>query len=823
MALVMLPCDLPWWTNIHKKLTNLQECTELDGMLDIMQKIHDLCNVSLDPDEDRRDPTLFDGLKSFVTSEMDAFEMEHFLSVTIKNLAKRAQSLKMHRPARGLEFSLQQQADSVEINYDLVAALLANAFFSTFPKRTEKTHPTLQDFNFTHFFKALQTNSQKAKFRSFLNYFDWIENDVNEQDGFIRISRQVMTGKQWLTIEDWLECGLPLCSLEVKHEGKIERSKQEVVQTVFVSPRLGGNVLHSGSSQECIHFSTFPEILATLLYVEALEDNEAILIENARQLTRIMDPKNKSVLETLECPRKVSLVLIDAENYSEYPISQFEEDNVLRELNKCLLAFRQKSKTSILDSRDRRSATKDHSMQRKFGLSPIGESGTNSPKDVSTTIVIRQPSTSTKRSSYDSEKLGNDLASRRSYLSPGSFCGNGGSVVSGPVAASQRRGRFIVLGSSGECLPVSRRLLPNDNSSVYSSCDSESEEYHSAKASFDNDSDDDEVYAKKYSKELNTPEKRNTFAQKLRAALKQSDNYTDSTDSSYAVDISISGSKAGDDGIRIRRGGSRGFMLTEDSMDDDFYINSLIQEKEWLDKFRKKLNASPHKPETNASSKYSFSTSEFSSDLEELYDQFAKWLGEPILKNNVKELDPRDEAVLSFANSLLKRTLSESFVGMSLTDGVINEESHGGDNVVQETKKTRQIMSSRSLSLELAKHKHRLAAQLISQLHGTGKIGCRPVATGNWGCGNSLRGDVQLKLVIQWMAASVSGIPVLIYYTSGDEKLTKLDTVCRVLLDRKWTVGELASATLAYAQDLLDHPNDSLLRNQCFFEKLIGI
>lgn len=111
------------------------------------------------------------------------------------------------------------------------------------------------------------------------------------------------------------------------------------------------------------------------------------------------------------------------------------------------------------------------------------------------------------------------------------------------------------------------------------------------------------------------------------------------------------------------------------------------------------ITASPHKQETNASSKYSFSTSEFSSDLEELYDQFAKydlicifnlivllinfrfcsnttnwrWLGEPILKNNVKELDPRDEAVLSFANSLLKRTLSESFVGISITDGISNE------------------------------------------------------------------------------------------------------------------------------------------------------
>lgn len=37
------------------------------------------------------------------------------------------------------------------------------------------------------------------------------------------------------------------------------------------------------------------------------------------------------------------------------------------------------------------------------------------------------------------------------------------------------------------------------------------------------------------------------------------------------------------------------------------------------------ITASPLKQETNASSKYSFSTSEYSSDLEELYDQFAKY------------------------------------------------------------------------------------------------------------------------------------------------------------------------------------------------------
>lgn len=140
----------------------------------------------------------------------------------------------------------------------------------------------------------------------------------------------------------------------------------------------------------------------------------------------------------------------------------------------------------------------------------------------------------------------------------------------------------------------------------------------------------------------------------------------------------------------------------------------------------------------------------------------------------------------------------------------------------------------------------------------------KAVATGNWGCGNACSGDVQLKLVIQWMAASVAGLPALIYYTAGHEKLTKvnyhhtrilhsfniayfhfircdfefcmnltfkyhnfvsvhsqLDTLCRLLRDRKWTVGELASITLLYAQEILDDPKNN--EQQCLFESLIGI
>lgn len=56
----------------------------------------------------------------------------------------------------------------------------------------------------------------------------------------------------------------------------------------------------------------------------------------------------------------------------------------------------------------------------------------------------------------------------------------------------------------------------------------------------------------------------------------------------------------------------------------------------------------------------------------------------------------------------------------------------------------------------------------------TTRDGIKSVATGNWGCGSRFNGNVQLKLVIQWMAASVAGLPVLVYHTAGHEKLAKV-------------------------------------------------
>lgn len=163
---------------------------------------------------------------------------------------------------------------------------------------------------------------------------------------------------------------------------------------------------------------------------------------------------------------------MDAEDYSDLPLRQYEEDNILRELNKALIGFLQ--------------------PEAARRLSPIGESFSSTPP----------------------EQQEEAKAPDKTLLQP-------------PSPPVDRRGRFITLGSSGEQLPVhqpcrgpvkipsisrsatttsttenrrssSSGLLKGGGrtaplvfsvkqSSIYTSCHSESseDEFHSARTSFE--------------------------------------------------------------------------------------------------------------------------------------------------------------------------------------------------------------------------------------------------------------------------------------------------------------------------------------------------
>ncbi|KAJ8687151.1 hypothetical protein QAD02_022945 [Eretmocerus hayati] len=896
MALVMLPCDLPWWPAVTKQLDKAARAKSSSDLVDAMQKIHEMCNISLDPDEDSQEPDLFVGLAHYLDKDLSQAEREHVFTKTIPSMVTRAKTLKSHKPPHGLHFSLQQQGDTIEHSYAFVASLVANAFFSTYPKRTQKTHPTLGDFNFTNFFKHLNSKSQKAKLRAILEYFDWLEeNEANGAlDGKLLISRQVMMSKQWLTIEDWLESGAVLCPLSIRHEGRLERAETEIRQAIrvcFSSRSLGQSVLQDGSNQESIQIATHPELLAAILSVEALEDNEALIIEGLRHISRIQDPKHRATFERISDPNTVTLCCIDAEDYSSLPLAQFEEDNVLRELNKSLLGFRQRRPARNLPTVNQQNSTGPNATvtttsttqgsgtnststtltteirQEAEGetgpatkrLSPIGESFSSASPEImdeaarkmrpaSLVIVTPLPSqaSGTTPSSETGRTRGNGCST--CAASPGMnqikpSLSNAGST---PGTNSVGRNRFIVLGSSGEALPVTRKSI--GQTSMYDSCNSQStDSYHSAKDTIDEETEIEIDMSKRYNEQLDTPERRGTFAQRLKEALRRESSATGTTttatsttsettsESSYAVGISVAGSQLADKNIKVKRGGSRGFVLKEETVDEEFLKESLEAELRWLGRFRQYQPALFQRKEAGTSSKYSFSTeysSDFCSELEEVYEQLSRWLEEPPLSPGIgqggssqqgfanRELDPRDRALMTFAGSLLKRALSESFAGVPVQEGEPQPflEPPNADDLHQRHKLA---LAVRSLSLELARQRSRRNQPDESKNSCSPHEGdLLPVATGNWGCGSSHRGDPQLKLVIQWMAASMAGVPRLVYYTYGHSSLSKLDTVSRVLTDRQWSVGDLAAATLRFSVQALEQRIEG--RNS-LFEELIGV
>ncbi|XP_078039058.1 uncharacterized protein LOC144471154 isoform X1 [Augochlora pura] len=920
MALVMLPCDLPWWPAVVKQLDRAAAARNSENLIEAMQRLHDMCNISLDPEEDSQDPELFSELATFLNKDLDSAEREHVLTKTIPRMVDRAKALRSCKPPHGLHFSLQQQGDCIEYSYGFVSSLIANAFFSTYPKRTTKTHPTLRDFNFTNFFKHLRNNGQKAKLKSIFHYYDYLEKE-NALDGKLVISRQVMSSKQWLTIEDWLESNVPLCPLMIRHEGRLERVEPEtkVLRVCFASTKFGGGVLDGDVTQETVHIATHPEMLAAILSVEALEDNEALIVEGVRHMSRINDPRNKATFEALAKPNVVTVCCIDPEDYSALPLAQFEEDNVLREMNKSLLGFRQRYvPSSPTDPIGRSEMDPDGALSSRR-LSPIGESFSSTPpetdaddKAVSSSgnplnheSIKQEKSVSAERNKYD------DSATESHGRPNGKSVRSSSPQKSGKeTSCTTRRNRFIVLGSSGEVLPVTRKSL--GQMSVYSSCNSQStDSFHSAKDVIEEDPEEEEQrLSKRYSSQLDTPERRGTFAQRLRDALKRestatggaASSNTSSGESSYAVGISVSGSHVYDQDIKVKRGGSRGFVLRDETVDEEFLKESLEAEQKWLGRFRQNQSTLQRR-DTSASSRYSFSTeynSDFCSELEEVYEQLAKWLEDPIAADESRELDARDRAVVRFAGSLLKRALSESFAGVPVQEG----EPQPLIDSVDVNQRHKLALAVRSLSLELARQKNRrqqsvsesedvenyedaLSNRTMSKevkdiqrkklrtvtftsevfqtlvddkttvylsnpvsLSTSGPIkdklaqefeshvtldiprdsspqsgGLLSVVTGNWGCGSRLKGDPQLKLVVQWLAASLAGVPKLIYYTAGNPRLSKrmilqLDTVSRVLMDRHWSVGDLAAATLRFSLQIMEERMEG--RNT-LFEEIIGM
>lgn len=334
MAHVLLPCDVPTWSEVERHLSQLRFAHSPEQLVADMQRIYDLCCVGLDPEDPPREEIRLDLLKRFLKS-LSADESRRFFESTLPALITCALRLRELRPTGGFLYCLQQQEGMFALSRPFVASLLANAFFSTFPKRNSRTHPTLLDFNCSELFPFLGTPCHCEKLRSLFAYFDCTFQD--EPEGTVYFCRQVTAPKNQMSLPEWMCSDCPLCPLMVRTRGLIEDAEPILLKCYPSSANAGSNFLGSNCTMECSVFLSCPEVLAALLFVELLGDNEALTVDGLLPL----DPRPRVNGEPVFGPSECSVCLLDFKDHSSRPVAQFEDASLLREFNKCLVAFRQ--------------------------------------------------------------------------------------------------------------------------------------------------------------------------------------------------------------------------------------------------------------------------------------------------------------------------------------------------------------------------------------------------------------------------------------------------------------------------------------------------
>ena len=66
-----------------------------------------------------------------------------------------------------------------------------------------------------------------------------------------------MSGREWCTLDEWLQCRLPLCPLVVRHEGRLEAQEANAgaaaVRVCFASAKIGGAFLGDDATSQVIN------------------------------------------------------------------------------------------------------------------------------------------------------------------------------------------------------------------------------------------------------------------------------------------------------------------------------------------------------------------------------------------------------------------------------------------------------------------------------------------------------------------------------------------------------------------------------------------
>ena len=241
------------------------------------------------------------------------------------------------------------KSQSVALSPEQASVLLVNAFFCTYPLRNANgAHfRNFPPINFNTLFgrgtSDVLEESKLQELKCLIHYFTRITEST--PSGVLTFSRVCLNPQSF---PNWRKSEKGMSQLHITSEGSIETGGQGMLQVDFANKFVGGGVLTSGMAQEEIRFSICPELLVSLLFTEALGDNEVLLMLGAEQFSKYQGyantftfdgPHNDMTCFDGQGKRETAIVAMDAIQFGYDVRSQFDESNINRELNKAFVGF----------------------------------------------------------------------------------------------------------------------------------------------------------------------------------------------------------------------------------------------------------------------------------------------------------------------------------------------------------------------------------------------------------------------------------------------------------------------------------------------------
>lgn len=245
-----------------------------------------------------------------------------------------------------------QEPGIVLLSQELIAALLACSFFCLFPNYSRDANH-LPLINFDHLFASLYDSyneKQENKIKCIIHYFERICSSMPV--GNVSFERKVLADNHNLNYipypkaESWSKSVVSLCLFEVCSSGLIEDTSKEALEVDFANKYFGGGALTKGCVQEEIRFMISPELIAGMLFLPCMADNEAIEVVGAERFSKykgyavsfrfdgdFLDKRDIDIMGR----RKTRIIAIDALVNPEE--RQYRHKFLLREINKAFCGF----------------------------------------------------------------------------------------------------------------------------------------------------------------------------------------------------------------------------------------------------------------------------------------------------------------------------------------------------------------------------------------------------------------------------------------------------------------------------------------------------